>query len=191
MFDKDTWLTVATIFGTVAVVVGFALAIYSPPTTPRNKHLAFLIAIVLVLVPCAAYLYSTYSSQLGGDFEWQWAGQNWMGSIDIAREKHETVAKVDLKAIHKELQPDGTFTYRHQQVFKFTKGSVEGDRNGFRLSVPLVKVDTGEKLMLDAELRRVEAYVGIARYTIGSSTEYNGGTGDIILVRHRSQARVW
>ena len=191
MLNEQTLLTASAILGSVGVVVGLWFAIYAPPSTATKKHVMFGGAIAVLFIPCGVYLYSAWSSQVSGDFEWQWAGENWMGTVEIVEERNERVAKVDIKSLHKEFRPNGSFIYHPEQFFKFAQGKVDGDRDGFKLSIPLVSAKTNQRVQLDAELKPVQAYAGIARYIVMDGTEQHGGTGDIILVRHRSQARSW
>jgi hypothetical protein len=191
MLEKDTLLTASAILGSLGVLVGLWFAIYAPPPTSGRKHLMFIGAFTVLLIPCGVYLYSAWSSQISGDFEWQWAGENWIGSVQIVEERNERVAKVDMKSLRKEFQPNGSFTYHLDQFFRFAKGTVDGDRDGFKLSIELVHSKTNQRLQLDAELKPVLAYAGIARYRLKDGIDQNGGTGDIILVRHRSPARSW
>lgn len=135
-------------------------------------------------------------SSLAGDFEWQWAGDNWLGSLKFTNLANGTIsARTEMRAITAD--PHSQFkTYLTKPAFQSeVDGFVTLNGNSdFSLHLPIVVSDEYLKkhhnhsrvVMLDAELKPVEAFAGKVKY-IGDQQ----GIGDIILVRYCSNLRTW
>jgi hypothetical protein len=135
-------------------------------------------------------------STLAGDFEWQWAGDNWLGSLKFTNLANGTIsARTEMRAVTADPQTQGR-TYLDRPAFHSeVDGSVTMNGNsGFILHLPIAvsaeylkKHHTHSRVvMLDGELKPVDAFAGKIRY-LGDE----GGLGDIILVRYGSNLRRW
>jgi hypothetical protein len=132
-------------------------------------------------------------SNLAGDFEWQWAGDNWLGSLKFMNQANGSItARTEMRVINTGPQ-SGFRTYPAFQ--SEVDGFVTPNGNsGFSLHLPIAVSDEYLKkhhnhsrvVMLDAELKPVQAFAGKVRY-IGDQR----GIGDIILVRYCSNPRTW
>jgi hypothetical protein len=134
-------------------------------------------------------------SQLTGDYEWQWAGDNWLGSIKFQKLSNGSMSSaIDLRVV----KPDPR-NGNNYQVIKALESDVEGtasvgQQSVISLHLPVLVTPEYRKIHhvssahidIDAELQPVEAFAGRARY-VGDETT----SGDIILVRYRSEARKW
>jgi hypothetical protein len=135
-------------------------------------------------------------SKLTGDFEWQWAGDNWLGSV-----KFQNLADGTTSAVMETrfVKPDPKTKFQTLQDTLAFKSAAEGTANVsgqsmISLHLPvtvspefLKSHHTGSRsVILDAELQPVDAFAGQVRF-IGDET----ATGDMILVRYRSNVRRW
>ncbi len=136
-------------------------------------------------------------SSIAGDFEWQWAGENWLGSVKFKSLTNGTIsAASDMRAVTADPRTE-LRTYIIRPVFHSpVEGSVTVNGSSFTLNMP-VTVDqqylrmhhkTSKNVVLDAELQPVDAFAGRVRYL---GDEAQPLTGDIILVRYRSDVRKW
>jgi hypothetical protein len=134
-------------------------------------------------------------SQLIGDYEWQWAGDNWLGSVKFQSLSNGSVSSaIDLRV----LKPDPRNGNNYQIIKAFesdTEGSASvGQQSMISLHLPVLVSPEYRKIHhlssahidIDAELQPVEAFAGRVRYNGDQTT-----TGDIILVRYRSETRKW
>ena len=131
-------------------------------------------------------------SELAGDFEWQWAGENWLGSVKFQNLANGHIAaNVDMRTI--KYDPKGG-AVRDAFLFRSdTEGSAAVNGSKILLNLPVelspqyLKVHpSSSHIVLDGELEPVDAFAGRVRYRGDKTT-----TGDIILVRYRSDARRW
>jgi len=133
-------------------------------------------------------------SKLAGDFEWQWAGDNWLGSVKFENLADGTIkASVDTRAV----RPDPQFkSYQDTLEFRSVEqGSANvSDQRVVSLHLPVQvsqeymkrRHTTQKNVILDAELQPVDAFAGRVKY-VGDKTII----GDMILVRYNSDVRKW
>jgi hypothetical protein len=144
----------------------------------------------------------------GGKFEWQWAGQNWIGNLEFKRgSNNEITAWLDLnKYLGTEAVSDVMRTSQPGQV-KLSNGYIEISDLRVKMSefelVPIgadgksiegiSKKTTSIKVLSITNLRPVVAFAGVINYQHREAGEndriVNEGTGDIVLVKYSSGKR--
>jgi len=132
-------------------------------------------------------------SAIAGDFEWQWTGQNWLGSVTFQNLANGHInARVDMRTI--KYSPSNRAI---QDAFLFRSDSdgsatISGPTIHINLPVevsplyPKAHHASSSHMVLDADLQPVDAFAGRVRYS-GDRTY----SGDMILVRYRSDVRRW
>lgn len=189
-------MDILSITGTVTSVIALVLAIFS--TSWNNIYrIGFSILCVLLIIFLIYLLYYRIKSKkVTGEFEWQWAGENWLGYVKISVDENNTsqsIAKIKMEKVFKYGKPGDTMRPREQiKVFESSNpGSLIGDKDGFKLTLPIKRhqFDKNNKEIkptyerLEAELKPAEAYVGSVNYNYEGGGQ---GSGDIILIRHRT-----
>lgn len=140
-----------------------------------------------------------------GEYEWQWAGDNLIGTVNIKKNAEgKDVALVDMRKIVRSFdirrQPDGTYAeidegFQSQEAIISTgEGAITGNKSAFKLTLPVLRniFDGGNKKVgevrqvLEADLTFVEAYAGKVKYIYPDNEVKRG---DIVLVRYNSGIR--
>src|SRR5438876_5157684 len=125
-------------------------------------------------------------SELSGDFEWQWTGENWLGAVKFQNLANGHInARVDMRTI--KYNP-GTGAVQDAFLFRSDgDGSATVSGPTIQLKLPLelspqylkAHHTSSSHISLEAELRPVDAFAGRVRYFGDRATE-----GDLILVRY-------
>jgi hypothetical protein len=123
-------------------------------------------------------------SSVQGDYEWQWAGGNWVGSVSFRPMSNGSIqSKVDMRTFKVD---EKTGAPQVAAMFKSDgDGSAVIKPDSVQVHLPVVFFDkpTPYKVNLDGDLTPVDAFAG--------RVSYGDFTGDIILVRYRSDVRHW
>lgn len=131
--------------------------------------------------------------QPGDSAQWQWAGENWLGTVTI---EPDSRARISVNKIQKvwEFSPTGR-TQRIEQHRLFSSsnsGSVRADENGIQVDLPIQVEQTwaGDPIVrIEGSLARVRAYAGKVRYYPAPPTSSNPNVppevGDMVLVDWR------
>ena len=186
--------------GSLASLVSMALAIFSTEWALHTQLIVCAISSLSILSVLTVYFLQGRPQELHGPFEWQWAGENWKGVVDIHKNREgQPVARVDVRRVVKRVNRDETtHTDTTERVLWTTEeGRVYGNRRGFTLEMSVKKryfdaQDNGIHVAdqrVVANLSPVEAYAGIARYTVNEHNEQEDLYGDIVLVRYNSGVR--
>lgn len=133
-------------------------------------------------------------SSLTGDYEWQWEGENWLGSVTFhGLASGGVTARLDMRSVISNPQ---THAVEYASLFRSSEdGSVTlVDGHKIELSMPVdttpqyrkVHPSAPTRLTLNGELYPVEAFAGRVKYDGGDDA-----TGDMILVRYRTDFRRW
>lgn len=165
--------------------IGLVMAFLDVPRMNRKRKLALSITIIFAMV-LTSYIYLQGTRRVYGQFEWQWVGEGWIGTVSIRKnDQGNDVAELSMKQL---VNVNGKYTAKPVLV-STDEGRIEGDSDGFRLESRVRKniYENGEeKVMLQtlkADLVKVEAYAGTVRY---ESSEGKMQDGDIVLVRYKS-----
>lgn len=137
-----------------------------------------------------------------GDYEWQWAGENLIGTVSIKKNAEgKDVAIVSMRKFIKNLdirrQPDGTFEeidegFKSQEAMVSTgDGTISGNKSSFKIALPVLRNifdDQNQYVgdvhqILEADLKPIEAYAGKAQFL---QADKSVKKGDMILVRYNS-----
>lgn len=132
-------------------------------------------------------------SGLAGDFEWQWAGDNWLGSVTFQTLAGGGItARTQMRVV--KADPHNLRVFRDAVAFlSAADGSATVGQDGtITVHLPVTVTPEYQKshhadkaVIIDAELKPVDAFAGRVRY-LGDNT-----TGDVILVRYKSDVRKW
>lgn len=144
-------------------------------------------ALGVVLIG-GAYFYDDIFGTWKGEYQWQWAGENWLGYVEIDDHEGETVAKIQVNKVFKKKE---TLIKGPHVLTSSEKGSVSHNRRGLKLTLPVTRsildennqVIRQERGILEAGLVPVKAYAGIVKYKFGQDT-FVCPTGDMILVKY-------
>src|SRR5258707_7879821 len=124
-------------------------------------------------------------SELSGDFEWQWTGDNWLGSVKFQKlADGRLVATTDMRMVKPESRTGKSFENIRAFQSDIDGSASIGKRSMISLHLPVLVTPeyrkihhvTSTHINIDAELQPVDAFAGRARYG-GAETP----TGDIIL----------
>jgi hypothetical protein len=133
-------------------------------------------------------------SAITGDYEWQWAGDNWLGSVTFQNLANGNIsARLDMRSVKHNSRTHGlesTPLFRSANDGSATVTAA----NTLRLTLPMemtpqflkMHPSSPSHVLLNAELQPVEAFAGRVQYTGADVT-----TGDIILVQYRTDERRW
>lgn len=135
-------------------------------------------------------------SSLAGDYEWQWAGDKWLGSLTFTGLSNGDIrARTEVRAINYSVV-NGVSKMSTLWQFRSDVDGSASVQGGTTLLLHLpVEVSSeymrshhtfAKRINLDAELHPVEAFAGRIQYRGDVSAQ-----GDIILVKYRSDARTW
>ena len=165
-----------------------------------RKYILPSISFIALLLPACAYYLITTNKKPYGEYQWQWAGENWIGQLYIDPVK----TTIDVRKIKKDviINKDGSiseiFTKSYDPIIKTTKsGTLKGNRYGFLLELPVDKTivvdDKGHiqhvNQILNADLHPIEAYAGKVKYHYTEASlkkKYGVSTGDMIIVKYDS-----
>jgi len=195
------FLTSLTIIGTFATLIALIIAILSTSWSIQIKVTVLSISICSIAIPLFAYFYQIHAKNVYGTFEWQWAGENWVGVVKIEKNKEgRTIAEVCMNKAFKTQQNEdrGEYEIKKQVLASSSEGSIYGNKDGFKLILPVRKKIFAEERKvkevreihqtLEANLAPVEAYAGIVEYI---SQDGSVARGDMILVRYKSGIRLY
>jgi len=217
----ENFSTLLVILGAILAVLGIAGRVKTKwgdiNFSPKSKRLP-VFGVAVIFIGLAAFLELRPASpkpptieqmalQDDGKFEWQWAGQNWIGNARFGRDSNnEITLSLDVnKVLGTEAVADVMRTSQPGKV-KISNGSmditdVKVIMNGFEL-VPIgsdrymegvSKKNTSTKIISITNLRPVIAFAGSINYQhrdVGDGDRIvNEGTGDIVLVKHSSGRR--
>lgn len=178
-------LKVLTFTSLIISFIGLVITFLDVPRMNRKRKLALSIGII-ILMGFSSYFYLQETRRVYGQFEWQWAGEGWIGTVSIKKnDEGKDVAELSMKQV---VNVNGKYSTKPVLV-STEEGRIEGDSDGFRLESRVRKniYDNGEeKVMLQtlkADLVKVEAYAGTVRYESSDGKMQNG---DIVLVRYKS-----
>ncbi len=190
--------TMLTIGASAASLIALIIAILSTSWPFHIKTIVASASALGILFTLISYFRQIYAKSIYGNFEWQWAGENWIGIVSIKKnEDNKTIAEVDMKKFIKKQRVEGKGEYEAIQLMQNTsEGSIVGNKDGFKLKLPVRKniLDENNNIIgetsqnIEANLVPIEAYAGIANYI------YQDGSiarGDMILVRYNSGIRFY
>ena len=170
-----------------------------------------LIKIILILLyiftsVSALWFYSIriLKQSIDGDYEWQWAGENWIGKVRI----NNNMVYMNVKRILKTFYCRGDtliIQYKHYPnpiIKTYEPGSIKPhiDGQGFDMTIVVRKnvcICTNSIChykpgihIITANLRKVDAFGGVAKDVyISDEGDTIVSYGDIILVKYRSGDR--
>ena len=221
----DTIIHILTNFSTLLILLGAVLAVFAIAGKIKTKWieinfasgskrlpLSILSFIFIALAATNTMLPRTTKPpsieemllQDNGRFEWQWAGQNWIGNVEFQRgSNNEITASLDVnKVIGTRGVVDVMRTSQPGKV-KLSDGYIDisdltVSKNDFDL-VPIdsrssiegtSKLATSSKILSITNLRPVVAFAGAIKYQHREDERtVNEGTGDIVLVKYASGAK--
>jgi hypothetical protein len=127
-----------------------------------------------------------------GSYQWQWAGENWIGKVTIERKENGASARIKLGVITvKKIMKNGktaTFNDAKPHFASTSDGRVTLNKEGkFSLFMPIqhahlpMEQKRDQRLVLEAELSPVVAFAGTVKYQFDDDTS----TGDLILIGYQ------
>jgi hypothetical protein len=178
------------IIGFISAVAGIlALVIAIAGSWRTNKRVAAASLLAFLFAGFAAILLYT-QDEVRGEFEWQWAGENWLNKVTIENiGDNKGIANIRAYKIFKKVI-DGKIAIPgddNPTIFRSSKdGSISGNKNGFKIDLPVTGSEDYTFDAIKGKLYPVKAYAGSVNYiwNDGKSKE-----GDMILVKYKSTIR--
>jgi len=187
MVGHDLFWDMLSVAASIIAMVSLIVAIINSTLTPRGKWLVGCVSIMAV-GSLSAWRMADRLTIEKGKFEWQWAGENWYGTVKIDDDRHGRVVATDVHKIRKAIE-NGVCVYRSEPVLWSSDGRLYGDKRGFDIEMQAIQKVDGKNVpvALRAELYPVEAYAGTVTY-YGKKEPCN--VGDMVLVRYTSGLRL-
>lgn len=181
-----------TIIGTTITIMSFGMTVFTTEWSIELKVLAIVFSILSLAGMIVLYFKHIRSKELKGTFEWQWAGENWIGKLEIQSKANGKVQFADLQ-MNSVVKTNNESSRSYERLLLFqssTPGTVVTTKNGLKIRLPVLAyndvegiTNSNEIRTLEGELKLVKAYAGQIKYVYPDGSNKSG---DMILVDYKS-----
>ncbi|MBI1919441.1 MAG: hypothetical protein HYS23_00005 [Geobacter sp.] len=191
------FINILTIVSGLITIIGFIFSIFATDWENSTKMYVLIGIIPMTTVPIIAYFYRLRSKKVSGEFEWQWAGENMIGTMVISNEKSDnSLAEIIINRVKSKHDNGNAILEKRCIMESSSAGNIHGNKDGFKLELPVRKyiynddnnVHTTEAVTLKGKLYPVEAYAGKVQYHYAKGTKE---TGDMVVIKYISGIRFY
>jgi hypothetical protein len=185
------------IFGSIIMILGVPDKIHTKwfkITYNKKGHRTILFVIGIVSWLFCFYLNLTITNQskpkqenVFGEYEWQWAGENWIGKVFLAKNDAGNKINLDVNILQKIWQDSLVQIRNCGRVMYSTKDGNLVLNNGniefADLECKRMRPGIVENIDLSGTLYPITAFAGKIKYTDRDKNTFS--EGDMVLVKHK------